>query len=313
MKKLHDTVKLSANRVTPLTLAALIGIQVSFAFNYLLSKVIMKSLPPLVWANIRSIATALLLGSFLFLTGQSHWQEAWKLRKQLLLFSLLGVALNQAAFLSGLHLTTTTNSALINTMIPIFTILWVTLSKQEKFPWFRWLGLACAFIGVVSLRDLRHFSFSSSTYQGDLLSLLNCFCYSIFLAKSPVFFKHRNVLWTTTWLFIFGSFWLTLFASHQWVSFQEPIVNSHLVLYCVLGVLVGNTIPYLLISFTLGRAPSSLVAQFIYPQALLATLLGHFFLGEAFTLGTVGAGILIFLGLYLSATQVPFGIRIVRD
>lgn len=299
-------------RLLPITLAALVGIQVAFAFNYLFSKFVMKAIPPLVWGNIRAGLAALLLSSLLILNKNFNWKEAWALRKQLFLFSLLGVAVNQAAFLAGLNLTTTTNSALINTMIPIFTILWVTLGKEEKLSWYRWLGLLLAFLGVILLRDLRQFSLSHTTYRGDALSLLNSFCYSIFLAKSGRFFKGRNVLWTTTWLFIFGSFWLTLVAFPQWPRLDLTLVNSQVVLFAVLGVVVGTCIPYVLISYALSHTQSSVVSQFIYLQALLATLLGYFFLGEAITIKTVFSGGLIFLGLYLSISKLPFGIRLIR-
>ncbi|NBX81678.1 hypothetical protein EBQ90_01110 [bacterium] len=106
--------------ITPATLAALIAIQVTFASNYLFSKVVMQSVPPLVWGNIRTVCTALILMAALALRGQLRLDAAWKAKKALFLFSLLGVVLNQAAFLAGLQLTTTANSGLINTMIPIF-------------------------------------------------------------------------------------------------------------------------------------------------------------------------------------------------
>jgi drug/metabolite transporter (DMT)-like permease len=302
----------SQSRLLPSTLAALVGIQVAFAFNYLFSKIVMKAIPPLVWGNLRAALAAIVLTSLLLLTGNFNWKEAWAVKKQLFIFSFLGVAVNQAAFLAGLNLTTTTNSALINTMIPIFTVLWVTLGKEEKLSWYRWIGLCLAFLGVILLRDLSRFSFSHSTYRGDALSLLNSFCYSIFLAKSSRFFKGREVLWTTTWLFICGSLWLTVVAIPQWPSLDPTLITPRVILFALLGVVVGTCIPYVLISYALGRTQSSIVSQFIYLQALLATLLGYFFLGESITMKTLFSGALIFLGLYLSISKIPFGIQLIK-
>jgi drug/metabolite transporter (DMT)-like permease len=77
-----------------------------------------------------------------------------------------------------------------------------------------------------------------------------------------------------------------------------------------MGVLIGTLLPYLLISYVLTEAPSSVVAQFVYLQALVACFLGFGFLGEALSLTLLFSAILIFLGLYLSLAQHPFGIRL---
>ena len=296
--------------ITPATLAALIAIQVTFASNYLFSKVVMQSVPPLVWGNIRTVCTALILMAALALRGQLRLDAAWKAKKALFLFSLLGVVLNQAAFLAGLQLTTTANSGLINTMIPIFTVLWITITKQEQFSRLRWIGFFLALSGVLILQDLRHFSFSLATYQGDLLTLFNALSYSFFLFFSPPFFKNNTPLWTTAWLFTLGSLGLSVLAIPQWSQFDPSAVSGLTLTYAVLGITLGNLIPYLLISFVLARTSSAIVAQFVYLQALIAGFLGYAFLGETISTRTLFSAVLIFLGLYCSLTTRPFGIRI---
>jgi drug/metabolite transporter (DMT)-like permease len=296
----HSQQLSSSSRVPPLTLAALLGIQITFAFNYLFSKVVMESVPPVLWGFLRTLCTALILFTYLSFKGTLRVEKAWALRKELLIFSFLGVVLNQASFLAGLQLTTTANSGLINAMIPVFTVLWVSLFKKEDFSLINWIGFILAFSGVLILQDLSKFSLVAANNRGDALTLLNAFSYSFFLFLSTPFFKSESPLWTTAWLFVFGSFGLGVLSVPQWSSFDPSTFSQTTIVFSLLGIFVGNLAPYLLISYVLRHTASSIVAQFVYLQALIAGLLGYFFLGESFSSRTLIAGAIMFSGLYLS-------------
>lgn len=286
--------------IRPLDLSALVAIQIGFALNYIFSKLVMKSLPPLVWGNIRTLLTALFLVLVLSLKGRLRLDLAWKDKKPLLLFSLLGVVINQATFLMGLQLTTTANSSLINTTIPIFTVLWVILSGQERFSLRNGLGFVLALMGVWSLQSGNQFNFKSDTSRGDALTLLNALSYSFFLFLSPSYFKQKDPVWTTTWIFVLGSVFLFLLSLPDWKLFQWDWLSPPLTLAILGGVLIGTVIPYLLISAVLRTLPSSLVAQFVYLQTLFAVTFGILFLHEKLHSNTFVAALLIFIGLYLS-------------
>ena len=289
---------------------ALIAIQFTFALNYLFSKLVMRTVPPLLWGQMRILFTALPLAAFLSFKTQLRPGTAWKYKKELVLFSLLGVVLNQASFLAGLQLTTTANSSLINTMIPVFTIMWVSFFGKERFNGLHWTGFFLAFAGVLVLQNWNISEFKPSTLQGDGLTLLNALSYSIFLYLSPPFFKAQPPLWTTTWLFIAGSFGMAFFSLPHVIHFSWSSLDSFTLLFILGGVVFGTLIPYLLISYVLTQTSSALVAQFVYLQALIASVLGFAFLNEAITVKTLFSASLIFLGLYLSLSRNPFGIRL---
>jgi len=300
----------SSSLITPSTLVALIAIQVTFASNYLFSKVVMGAVPPLLWGALRTFITATILFFLLLFRKELHPQVAWHAKHKLFVLALFGVVLNQAAFLEGLNLTTTANCGLINTMIPVFTLIWVTLSGQEKLSRIRWVGFFLALMGVLGLQDFKHLSFAKSTQLGDALTLLNALFYSFFLFLSPPYAKTHKPLWVTTWLFLVGSFALGLLSVPVWKQFNLNLITSRVLLFGGLGVVLGNLIPYVLISVVLQRASSSIIAQFVYLQAVIAGLLGYWFLGEELSPRTfLGAGF-IFLGLYLSLSRTPFGIRL---
>jgi len=284
-------------------LAALISIQFLFGMNYVFSKVVLQALPPLLWASLRAMITAVILAGIAIGAKRfnpKHARVAWR---ELTLFSLLGVSLNQGSFLLGLKYTSAVNSSLINTLIPVFTILMVTLMGQESTSRRREFGFLSAFIGVLLLHNIESFTSDNMTLKGDLLTLFNAIFYSLFLTTSQDFFRRHNYLWATTWIFIFGAVGLFFFSLPDWLAYTWRPLSPEVLLCAALTIVGGTVLPYLLISYTLSQTQPSLVALFIYLQPLVATVLGYLFFRETITLRTIGAGALIFIGVFLAITD----------
>src|SRR5689334_21631339 len=116
-----NILRLDKFRVT----SALIIVQILFGINYVVSKILVGALPPLLWASLRVIIAAVFLVTIACLSGKPAPTLNRKFIIPAIFFSLLGVTLNQGTFLLGLHYTTASNSAVLNTLIPVFTLLFV--------------------------------------------------------------------------------------------------------------------------------------------------------------------------------------------
>ena len=282
-----------------LVIAALILVQVLFGLNYVISKVVVDTFPPLLWASIRIlIASAVMLGTAIA-SGRPHPKDGAKFFGPLVIFALLGIIINQGSFLVGLRHTSATNSAVLNTLIPVFTLLLVTIRGQEPLTGKRALGFVFALAGVLSIRKIEDISFSNSTWIGDLLTVLNCLSYAFFLSYSKKFLEGHDRLWTTAWLFIYGSVGLTLLGLPDWMSFQWPAISNQLWACMAFAVLGGTLLTYFLNIWALAHAKSSSVALFIYVQPIVASLLAWAWKGETPTLRTAISSGLIFIGMLL--------------
>jgi hypothetical protein len=131
---------------------ALVIIQILFGVNYVVSKAIIAAFHPLQWASLRLLLATPVLWIVASLSGRPAPKVDREFIKNILIFSFLGIALNQGAFLFGLKYTTSTNSAVLNTLTPIFTLLLVTLRGIEPFTWGRGVGFLFAFAGILTLR-----------------------------------------------------------------------------------------------------------------------------------------------------------------
>ncbi|MBI2712445.1 MAG: DMT family transporter [Bdellovibrio sp.] len=215
-------------------------------------------------------------------------------------YSLLGVVINQASFLEGLRYTTPTNSSILNTLIPVLTLAFVTIAGKEKASLKRMVGFLLALAGVLVLRNVEDFSLSNQTLLGDSLTLLNCVSYAIFLTVSKKFISSHDTLWVTTWMFTFGSIGLTLMSIPAWSDFQMPELTIGMIACMIYSILGATLLAYLLNNWALVRVHSSLVALFIYVQPVVTSIITWTWFNEAPTPRSVVASVLIFAGMILS-------------
>lgn len=281
-------------------LAALIGVQLCFGSNYVVSKMVVARFPPLVWAGTRIAIAAVVLFAVCLASGR----RMPKLNKEFLVpligLSLMGTILNQASFLVGLSLTTSANSAVLNTLIPVFTLLIVTLRGQEALNWRKGVGFMLAFLGVLVIRKLEDLRFTDSTFIGDLLTVFNCLIYACFLSFSKKFLAKYDALWVTAFLFLYGTIGINLIAIPYWVTFVPPTFDAHLLWIASFAIIFGTLVPYFLNFWALKYAKASQVALFIYLQPVIAASVAFFWLGETITVRTVASSSLIFAGLVIA-------------
>ncbi|MBU6375669.1 MAG: DMT family transporter [Bdellovibrionales bacterium] len=291
----------SASRSHPprsvLIFGALIGIQLLFGSGYVVSKVMVGAFPPMVWASLRITISAILMLSIALASGRPS-PRGWKtFFKPLIGLSLLGVVINQSSFLVGLKFTTPTNSAILNTLIPIFTLLLVILRRVESMSWQRMIGFMLALCGVLSIRHIEDFHFANQTVIGDLLTILNCLSFACFLVFGKTFMEKHDNVWTTAWLFIYGSVGITALAIPDYLHFQMPQMTATLWFCAAFAVLGTTLLTYFLNFWALANVRSSSVALYIYLQPVVASAVSYIFLSEQVTLRTVLSAGLIFLGM----------------
>lgn len=281
-------------------LMALITVQVLFGLNYVVSKYIVSNFAPLPWASLRAAMTALILFPIALIARPDRRPTDKGFYGLLVGFSLLGIVINQGSFLAGLRYTTATNSAILNTLIPIFTLGFVTLFGHERFTRARGFGFALSLAGVLSLRHFEDFSLSDRTVLGDMLTIINCMSYGLFLSLSKGFLERYDPLWVTTWLFGYGAVGLLVLAAPDWRHITLPHFSPTLVAAMAFSVLGASLATYFLNLWALKRASSSSVALFIYLQPVVASTLAWATLGEVVTPRTIVSSLLIFVGVLIA-------------
>ncbi len=289
-----------------LVVLALIAVQFCFGANYVISKIVVTNFPPLVWAGIRIAIATVVMFSVCFASGRPRPKLDRSFLLPLVGFALMGTILNQTAFLMGLKLTTSTNSAVLNTLIPIATLALVTIRGQEEGNWKKGLGFVLALSGVLSIRRLEDVHFGDATVIGDLLNIFNCLIYACFLSFSKNFISKHDSLWVTAFLFLYGTVGINLIAIPSWLSFHPPLMTSSLWLACAGAVGIGTLAAYFLNFWALKYAKPSQVALFIYLQPIIAAGIAYLWFGETMSFRVAASSALIFLGM-ITALSGSYG------
>jgi drug/metabolite transporter (DMT)-like permease len=277
---------------------ALLAVQVIFGTWPVMGKIALRAVPSTGLVAIRVGGAAV---SFLLLLGLRGRlvKPARRDLARLALYSLLGVVLNQFLYVKGLSLSTAVNAAIINTTIPVFTLIVGALLGKERLTVRVAAGTLVAAAGVVYLIDPLRASLGGETMRGNLLLVANTSCYGAYLAISQDVFRRYGALTAMTWLFAMGSLAAVPFGGYHLAQTDFASVGLLIWLVLVYTVLVQTVGAYYLNAWALERVSPSTVAVYIYLQPLFAFVVAPLLLGagERPGLRHAVATLLIFAGV----------------
>jgi drug/metabolite transporter (DMT)-like permease len=278
--------------------AALLAAQVFFGSTPVIGKFVLQAVPPVALVGFRVVITAVVVAAFQIyrrrfwlVNANDYWRFA--------VLSLFGVTFNQLLFITGLSLTTASNTSLLAVTIPVFALTTGAVIRAERLDRRKLIGIALAALGVLLIIDPRKASFSSATTRGDLLVVLNSLSYGIYIAISKPVITRNGVFRSIMWVFIFGMVFCAPLGAWSLSSIDVGAVEPSIWLVIIYIALGSTAAPYLLNAFALARVPASTVAVFVYLQPIIGFLLAVVFLGEQIGALFMLAAFLIFAGVFL--------------
>ncbi len=280
--------------------SALLAVQLCFGLHYLAAKLVLAEIPPRAWAAIRIGAAALILLALVRLSGRRLPTARADLRR-LAVYALFGVVINQLCFVEGLKRTTPTHSALINTTIPVFALLFAVLAGRERISGRKVFALAVALAGVLLvIWPFGRTALASGTLTGDLLTLINSMSFSLFLVISRDLLVRTDPLAATAALMGFGALGILAVAWPALIAFDPAPVSAGTWGLAAFVIVFATVLTYVLNYWALARVPSSVVALFIYVQPLVAATLSAALFGERPAFSVLAGALLIFAGVFLA-------------
>jgi len=283
---------------------ALFSVALIYGANYSIAKVVMNNgyIEPLGFILMRAASATVLFWIFhcLFISEKVKRKDF----PLLMLCGLLGVAINQMFFFSGLKLTQPINAALIMMTSPIVVIIVAPFITGERITSRKLLGIAIGSIGSVFLITYgKTIQFDKSGLLGDLMILVNAVSYSLYLVIVKKLMLKYHPITVVKWVFTFGLIVIIPFGLQQvtavdWSSFD---INIWLAFFYVL--LFTTFFAYLLNAVALKTVNSSVVAMYIYLQPLIATVVALAMSKDELSTAKVVAGLFIYLGVYLVSSQ----------
>jgi len=275
-------------------------VQVAFASLAVAGKLAMREVPSQGLALVRIGGAALAFLVWRRLRGPFP-RIALRDLALLTLCAVLGIAGNQLLFLAGLARTTATNASVLSAAIPVLTVAAAVVLGREKLVPRLAAGLALACAGMLWLVGADGFRLEGGTLVGDLLIVVNASAYATYLVivREPIARLGADVVVPV--VFGIGAV-LTLPFGMAPLASVAPGLGLSAWLLLLYVVLVPTIFTYGANAWALARAPSSLVAVYIYAQPVCASLLAFFFLDERPAPRAYVAAALVFAGIALATS-----------
>ena len=254
---------------------ALLIVALTYGGNYLVAKGLMPNLiGPSGFIVLRVVGGGIM---FWVLRGLLMIKGGWESVDRsdfgrLFLCGTTGVAVNQLLFFNGLNATNPVNASIIMTVNPILvlgisaTLLGTAITVRKL------AGIAIGGVGAVVLLILSANQANIYTsWQGDLMILINATSYGFYLVLVKPLMSKYKPLTVISWVFLLGAIWVIPIGGQQamaidWASFET--IHWQGLAYVILAT---TFMVYLLNIYALRFVQPTVVSIYIYLQPLLAT------------------------------------------
>ncbi len=226
------------------------------------------------------------------------------------LAAFCGVGFNILTFMKGLSLTSPISASVLMVTTPIIVLVLSAIFLKERLYASRIIGIVIGFSGAALLILLSSNAASANAtdpFLGNILIFVNAVSYSFYIILAKRLTARYNVFTLMKWLYFFGVIYITPFAYTEILAFDPFTASTSTLLFIGYVVLFATFGTYMLNIIAIKTLKPSVVAVFVYLQPLLATLIALGLGKDEINLYKIGAGILIFAGVFITSLPKKAG------
>lgn len=284
-----------------LTDISLLGMAVIWGLNFIVVKTTLAEVQPLAFVSVRFLLGAVVLFAVARLTGgfRIPRRDWWRVG----LSGVVGTAIYQPIFITGLSLTRASNSALIVAVTPAFIVLLNRLLGRERFTTRGWTGILLSFAGLaLVVQSGGDLSGDPRVLLGDLLILAGTVFWSVYSVITAPLLKTYSSLSVTALSITVGTVPLVLIAVPSLLAQDWAAVSVQGWLGLGYSAIFAIVIAYVIWNLGVQRIGGARTAMYNNLTPVVATLAAAVFLGEQLTPVKVAGAAVIFAGLFLART-----------
>ena len=285
-----------------LAVSLLLGCCIFWGLQQVLIKATLAEIPPMFQASLRLWGATALLWLWCVWRKVPLFARDASLKAGLLAGSLF--AAEFACIYIGLQHTTASRLTVFLYTSPFWVAVLVPLwVKSEKLHGLQWLGLACAFAGVVFALREGFAGNGVATLRGDMLALAA----GMWWGLTTVVIRTSGLSKISAEKLLFYQLavsaacfpLLSLALGEAWVWRFSPFAITSLFLQTAVGAFAS----YLAWMWMLGRYPATKISVFVFLTPLFALLFGALWLKESVTPGLMAAMGAVAVGIVLVNRQ----------
>ena len=288
----------------------LISASMGFALGGVAAKVLREAnMDAFRLTQIRSTGAALILLTFAVIKGKDQLRARRDELKDLILFGVVGVGAVTSFYFFAIKYLYVSVALIIEFTASIWIALYLKFVKKKHISPIMWLGIACAFSGLILVSQI--WSSSSLSPIGVLAALADAVALSYYFLTADRLTQTRSSLSLMTWgIGVAAVFWAIIF---PWWNFPFEYLTKSFSLagnlsnYSAPGwvlilwiIIVGTVIPYLLTVTGIRElsAGTSSVIGMIEP--IFAGVIAWILLNEALSGIQLIGCVVVLVGIYLA-------------
>ncbi|AZJ35849.1 EamA family transporter [Tenacibaculum singaporense] len=287
----------------PLIIAAFIAIYVIWGSTYLLNKIVVTEVSPLLLAAIRfSISGALIM-----LIAKLLKREIKVTKKQFLNSAIAGflfLVYGNGMFVWALKFVDSGFGALLAATQPLFVLLLLRLIDGKKMQRQSIIGVVLGIIGMYLLVSQNEITTSKDMLIG-IFMIFSCvlsWSYgSVFVAKATL---PKNFFVSTGYQMLFAGgllFTASLLLDENWSSPLDWSFKAQGAMFLL--IVFGSIVAFTSFNYLLKIVPTEKVSTSAYVNPVVALFLGWYFLDETLTTQSVIASIILLSGVYFITSR----------
>ncbi|WGH76496.1 EamA family transporter [Tenacibaculum tangerinum] len=287
----------------PLIIAAFIAIYIIWGSTYLLNKIVVTEVPPLLLAATRfslSGILIMLIAIFLKVPIKATKKQLVNAAIAAFLFLIYG----NGVFVWALKYVDSGFAALLAATQPLFVLLLLRLVDGKKMQAQSIIGVVLGITGMYLLVSQNEITTSKDTLRGVLMifSCILSWSYgSIFVAKARL---PKNFFVSTSYQMLIAGIFLfiaSLLLNEPWSSPIDWSLKAQGSM--VLLIVFGSIVAFTSFNYLLKVVSAEKVSTSAYVNPVVALFLGWWFLDETLTTQSIIASIVLLSGVYFITSR----------
>jgi drug/metabolite transporter (DMT)-like permease len=226
--------------------------------------------------------------------------------KKFAIAALFGVVFNQLSFFNGMPYTSPNYSAIIMTSTPIIVLIVSALYLKESITKNKVIGMILGGLGAVTIILQNEVTKDApNPILGNLLIFSNAANFGIYIVYCKPLMEKYNPFTVLKWVFLFGTIILFPigFQDLQESGWDFPTEIWIGIIYVIVGI---TFLTFLLNMYSIKKVSPNVATTYIFLQPFLSALLSYIINGKIMDVKSIGASVLIFIGVYFVSFRKSF-------
>ena len=285
-------------RASPLVEVSLLLTVFFFGTNFTAVKLVVESVPPILFAATRFTLAGLLLLPLALLSGPEGRLSRRDLLPMLGL-GLIGVTLTQSVFTLGVGLTTAANTALVYSTAPVWgMVLGFALGwEQPRASGVLGIGLCLGGVGAIVYGSL---DFAGTSLLGDALILAAAVFWGSYTVLTLSFLRRYSALAVAAYAMTLGGLAAFPLAALDQSSLDLAALDGLTWAAAAYSALCSSAFGFAAWGWGVSHVGANRVLIYQYLVTLTGVSTGILLLGEDFGVGQLVGAVVILAGVYLA-------------